>query len=98
MKNLLFSLLVFGSFNLLAQNVSDYERGYIEGKKACTKEELWVCETDCGPSDEYSKSATGSSRADALKKLMKAYSSKDGFNSYSCGDEVERGDFKCRQI
>ncbi|MCK5072918.1 MAG: hypothetical protein KAQ98_05790 [Bacteriovoracaceae bacterium] len=66
MKKLLVILLMISSISAFA-NLSEFERGFNEGKLSCSNE-LWSCSVKC-PS-RWALTQEGFTRAQALKNLI----------------------------
>lgn len=86
MKHLFVLMIAMtASITSFAAKLSDFERGYNEGKQSCGNE-LWVCEAT-EPNCIVWSAATGFSRAQALMKLSK--------QSDYCNEAVVNKKFVC---
>lgn len=96
MKKILILLLAMSSLTAFSQtDISEFERGFKEGKSSCISKDLYLCNTpDLGPSKHapggwVGGPRTGTSRTEILKNLRPEYIS----------DMIEAGkDLKCTKL
>lgn len=75
MKKIICMIGFLAACSSFAQDLSDFERGYNEGKESCEEaKEAWICSLPRNESRCYGSHAVGSgkSRAEALLKITES--------------------------
>ena len=95
MKNLLCALLVIGhSFAIHAS--SEFERGYLEGKKSCSKG-IYSCSVTVR-SENYTYYGYDLSRSGAILDLVKVCKDELISSKEKCLHEVNLGKINCKKL
>ena len=98
MKTLILSLMILGSISALAQEISEFERGYKQGLKACDGQEssTWRCTLYFGG---WQTSGFGNSKAEALNRAIQNCDKYEGKGSaaHACRENASKPN-RCEEI